>query len=170
MHGKRVGIYVDTRRYRCHACRKTFYEVLPDINAKRLMTNRLVTWIGMQALRLPLPASQTTSGSSKAPSQLIFKDYVAELEQKSTFDTPTWMGLDEIYLILPHAVITNIRERTLVEILPNRNKDTVVHYLSTLKDAERVQVVTMDMWRPYQEAVQDGLPQETIVIDKFHVV
>ena len=34
MHAKRVGIYVDTRRYRCHACRKTFYEVLPDVNAK----------------------------------------------------------------------------------------------------------------------------------------
>ncbi len=80
------------------------------------------------------------------------------------------MGLDEIYLIRPRAVITNIRERTLVEILPNRNKDTVVRYLSTLNNAERVQVVPMDMWHPYQEAVRAVLPQATIVVDKFHVV
>ena len=28
MHGKRVGIYIDTRRYRCKSCLKTFYERL----------------------------------------------------------------------------------------------------------------------------------------------
>ncbi|WP_207711464.1 ISL3 family transposase [Sulfobacillus harzensis] len=92
------------------------------------------------------------------------------MEQQITFDTPTWMGLDEIHLIRPRAVITNIRERTLVEILPQRNKETVLRYLSTLNDAQRVQVVTMDMWHPYREAVRTVLPQATIVVDKFHVV
>lgn len=31
MHGRRVGIYVDTQRWRCQACGKTFMEPLPDI-------------------------------------------------------------------------------------------------------------------------------------------
>ena len=30
MHGKRVGIYVNTRRYRCRECNKTFYEPCPN--------------------------------------------------------------------------------------------------------------------------------------------
>ena len=25
-HGKRVGLYIDTRRFQCRACAKTFYE------------------------------------------------------------------------------------------------------------------------------------------------
>ena len=30
MHGKRVGVYIVTKRFRCKACQKTFYETLPD--------------------------------------------------------------------------------------------------------------------------------------------
>lgn len=38
MHGKRVGIYVDTRRMKCQSCGKTFSEALPDVDDKRAMT------------------------------------------------------------------------------------------------------------------------------------
>ena len=41
MHGRRVGLYIDTRRYQCRGCGKTFYEPLPEIDEKRLMTKRL---------------------------------------------------------------------------------------------------------------------------------
>lgn len=51
MHGRRVGLYVDTRRFRCRACEKTFYESLPDIDEKRLMTKRLADWMGRQAIK-----------------------------------------------------------------------------------------------------------------------
>ena len=50
MHGKRVGIYVDTRRYQCQSCNKTFYEPLPDVDEKRKMTKRLLDWVGRQAI------------------------------------------------------------------------------------------------------------------------
>lgn len=53
IHGKRVGIYVDTRRYRCRACNKTFYERLPSVDAKRMMTTRLIEWIGKQSVKRP---------------------------------------------------------------------------------------------------------------------
>ncbi len=89
MHGKRVGMYIDTRRFRCHACRKTFYEVLPDVNARRLMTNRLVIWIGTQAPQRTFAGIAEDVGIVEGTVRLIFKDYVTELEQKITFDTPT---------------------------------------------------------------------------------
>src|SRR5208337_3729203 len=41
MYGKRVGIYVNTRRFQCRDCNKTFYETLPDTDVKRMMTARL---------------------------------------------------------------------------------------------------------------------------------
>ena len=52
MHGRRVGLYIDTRRYRCWACDKTFYELLPEINEKRLIDaapSRLDRQAGRQA-------------------------------------------------------------------------------------------------------------------------
>ena len=50
MHGKRVGIYVDARRLKCKSCGKTFMENLPEVNANRWMTERLVKWIGQRSM------------------------------------------------------------------------------------------------------------------------
>lgn len=58
----------------------------------------------------------------------------------------------------------------MLDILPNRNKDTVIQYLSKLPNKNRIQYVTMDMWQPYRDAVRQILPQAQIIVDKFHVV
>lgn len=47
MRGKRVGIYVDG---------KTFMEPLPEINAKREMTARLVSGLAHSRCAVPLSA------------------------------------------------------------------------------------------------------------------
>lgn len=36
-HGKRVGIYIDTRRFQCRSCNKTFYESLPALQRKLVL-------------------------------------------------------------------------------------------------------------------------------------
>ena len=36
MHGKRVGIYIDTKRMRCQACGKTFSQALPVLAENRI--------------------------------------------------------------------------------------------------------------------------------------
>jgi len=170
MHGKRVGLYVDTRRFRCKSCQVTFYEPLPGVNDKRLMTNRLVSWIGHQAVKRTFTSIADEVGVTEGTVRLIFKDYVSELEKTVRFETPKWMGIDEIYLIKPRGVISNIQNNTIVELLPNRNKETVIKYLHQLPGKDQIQYVAMDMWMPYRDAVTEVLPQATIVIDKFHVV
>jgi transposase len=170
MHGKRVGIYIDTRRYRCKSCGRTFYETLPEINQKRLMTNRLVAWIGKQAVKRTFASIAEEVGVVEGTIRLIFKDYVADLEKTVRFETPKWMGIDEIHLIKPRGVISNIQNNTIVELLPNRNKETVVRYLYNLAGKDGIQYVAMDMWQPYRDACQAVIPQAKVVIDKFHVV
>ena len=166
----RVGIYIDTRRYRCKSCGRTFYETLPEINQKRLMTNRLVAWIGKQAVKRTFASIAEEVGVVEGTIRLIFKDYVADLEKTVRFETPKWMGIDEIHLIKPRGVISNIQNNTIVELLPNRNKETVVRYLYNLAGKDGIQYVAMDMWQPYRDACQAVIPQAKVVIDKFHVV
>ena len=170
MHGKRVGIYIDTRRYRCRSCLKTFYETLPSINAKRSMTNRLVDWIGKQSIKRTFSSIAEEVGVAEGTVRLIFKDYVADLNDKFRYETPEWMGIDEIHLIRPRGVIANIREKTIVELLPNRTKETMIRYLSGLENHSKVRYVAIDMWKPYRDAVQRVMPDATIIIDKFHVL
>ena len=170
MHGKRVGLYVETRRFRCKSCGVTFYEPLPDVDDKRLMTDRLVRWIGEQAVKRTFTSIAEEVGVTEGTVRKIFKDYVADLAAKVKFETPNWMGIDEIFLIKPRGVIANVADNTIVELLPNRSKETIIHYLRHLAGKENIQYVAMDMWVPYREAVLEELPQATIVIDKFHVV
>ena len=169
-HGKRVGIYVDTQRYRCNDCGKTFFHSLPAVSEKRQMTERLVNWIGQQAIKRTFLSLAEETGVDEKTIRNIFRDYVNELEKTVRFETPKWMGIDEIHLTQYRCVIANIENNTIVDLLHNRNKETVVKYLSQLQGREKIQYVAMDMWAPYRDAVNLVLPNATIVIDKFHVV
>jgi transposase len=170
MHGKRVGLYVDTRRFKCRSCTKTFYEKLPAVDEKRLMTSRLVEWVGKHAIKRTFASIAEEVGVTEGTVRSVFSDYVNELEKTVRFETPQWMGIDEIHLIKPRGVISNIENNTIVELLPNRNKETVTRYLSQLEGRDRIHYVAMDMWLPYRDAVETVLPQAMIIIDKFHVV
>ena len=169
-HGKRVAIYVDTRRWRCADCGKTFMEALLAVNAKREMTERLCQWIGQQSLKRTFASIADDTGLDEKTIRNIFRDYVNELEAQFRFETPKWMGIDEIHLIQPRCVISNIQNNTIVNMLPNRDKKTVTNYLYNLQGKKEVQYVAMDMWTPYRDAVTAVLPDARIVIDKFHVV
>jgi len=170
MHGRRAGLYIDTRRYQCRGCGKTFYEALPEIDEKRLMTRRLAQWMGKQAIKRTFASIAEEVGCTEFTVRAVFSDYVNKLEKTIRFETPKWMGIDEIHLIKPRGVIANIQNNTIVELLPNRNKDTVVRFLSHLEGKERIQYVAMDMWAPYRDACSAVIPDARIVIDKFHVV
>lgn len=170
MHGRRVGIYVSTRRLKCTACVKTFSEALPDVDDKRSMTKRLLEWIGKQATKRTFVSIAEEVGITEGTVRVVFNDYINLLEKTVRFETPTWMGIDEIHLIKPRGVITNIKNNTAVEILKDRNKKTISDYLYRLKDRDTVQYVAMDMWRPYRDAVADVIPQAKVVVDKFHVL
>lgn len=170
MHGRRVGLYIDTRRFRCRNCGKTFYEAPPETDEKRAMTKRLAQWMGKQAIKRTFASIAEEVGCTEFTVRSVFNDYVNELEKTIRFETPKWMGIDEIHLIKPRSVIANIKDNTIVELLPDRNKDTVVHFLHHLEGKERIQYVAMDMWTPYRDAVRAVIPQAEIVVDRFHVV
>jgi len=170
MHGKRVGIHVNRQRYKCRECGQTFYEVLPHTDDKRGCTKRLVGYIEKQSLKRTFVSLADEIGVDEKTIRNIFRDYVNRLEKTFRVQTPQWLGIDEIYIIKPRCVITNIQDNTIIDILPDRNKPTVITYLQSLPDRQRIRYVAMDMWRPYRDAVSLVLPQAQVVVDKFHVV
>jgi transposase len=108
-HCRRLAIYADTRRFRCAECGRTFMEPLPAVNTKREMTVRLVKWIGQQSLKGTFASIADDASLDEKAIRNIFRDYINELEAQFRLETPTWMGIDEIHLIKPRCVISNIR-------------------------------------------------------------
>lgn len=171
MHAKRVGIYVNRQRYKCRECKETFFENLPDMDVNRSVTNRLIYWIQEASLEKTFTSVGEEIGVDEKTVRNIFKDYIDELEAQTDFRTPKWLGIDEVHLLKNYrCVITDVENKSVIDILRKRNKDTVISYLYKLQDIDKIELVAMDMWNPYKSAVNTVIPNAKIVIDKFHVV
>ncbi|WP_233880281.1 ISL3 family transposase [Virgibacillus halodenitrificans] len=171
MHAKRVGIYVNRQRYKCRECKETFFENLPDMDVNRSVTNRLIYWIQEASLEKTFTSVGEEIGVDEKTVRNIFKDYIDELEARTDFRTPKWLGIDEVHLLKNYrCVITDVENKSVIDILRKRNKDTVISYLYKLQDIDKIELVAMDMWNPYKSAVNTVIPNAKIVIDKFHVV
>ncbi len=168
---KRVCLMIDTRRFRCKSCGKTFYEPLPEIDDRRSMTPRLIRRMEQESLRHPFVRLAEETGVSDITVRNVFYDYAERLQHSICFKTPEILGIDTVPLIRrPRAVLTDIRSGFVVEILENRETKTVTRYLCHLPDHNRIRWVVLGLWEPYREAVRESLPQAKIAVDPFCVV
>lgn len=171
MHGKRVLIDIDRKRYRCKACGKTLFEPLSAMNGKRLATTRLVQYVERHCLRKTFAELSREVGVDDKTIRHIFDDYVARLKDTVVFETPEVLGIDELKIIGQYrAMITNVEKLALFEMLPTRNKADLIAYFKTMPDKERVRVLTMDLWSVYRQVAQHQFPGRMVVADRFHVV
>ena len=173
MHGKQTLLYLISKRYKCYGCEKTFLEQLPDIDEKRSMTKRLVKYIAKNGLEKPFTTLVQEIGNITLNTvKAVCVDYLDNMEQKNLpIVTPEIIGIDEIHLLSGNrAVITNITQKTLIDMLEDRKLETIVSFLNKLPDKQNVKYITIDMWRPYKTAVNKVLPHAKIIIDKFHVI
>lgn len=171
IHGKRVLIEMNRKRYRCKACGKTLFEPLSAIDGKRLATSRLVQHIERHCLRKTFAELSREVGVDEKTVRHIFDDYVARLKGTVVFETPEILGIDELKIIGQYrAMITNIEKQALFDMLPTRNKADLIAYFKAIPNKGNVKIVTMDMWNVYRQVVQDQFPNRLIIADRFHVV
>lgn len=169
-HGRRVGLHLQRQRYRCEDCKITFVQPIPDFDDKRVMTRRLVEYIEKESLRRTFVSLAEDTGLNEKTIRNIFRDYVARLSSDTTFVTPEWLGIDEIHLMKkPRAIFTNVKQRTVIDLLENRTKATVLPRLMRFENRADIKLVTMDMWTPYRDAVNSAIPKAVVVVDKFHL-
>jgi transposase len=157
-------------RLLCKLCNKAFTAAVPEVDIARQMTERLAHWIGRQSLEYTYAEIAKQANVDEKTVRNIFDEYVAELEKQFKRETPPCLGIDEIKLGRFRAVFTNIHGHALVDMLPDRYSTSIVKFLQSLSDKEKITHVAIDMWRPYRIAVQQVLPNAKIVVDKFHVV
>lgn len=168
IHGKRLALKVHRKRFKCTECGGTFEEPLEDMHPDHNMTKRLVDYIGTESYCKTFARIAEETGVTEKTVRNIFADRVADLRKENPVETPEILGIDEIHINTPRCVFTNIKEKTIIEMLPKRKKADVVKFLLT-PDRSAVKLVTIDMWEPYKDAVYATLPKAKVIVDKFHV-
>ncbi len=169
--GHRVGLIIEGHRYKCLDCGKVYSETYTEIDTKSRLTNRLRKQFEKDSLKKPFLQIAEEYSVSETTVRKVFSAYVERLNNERIYKTPRVLGIDEAHLNKQmRGVFTDIDKGLILEILPKRSKQTIIDFINTLPNSYEIRVVTMDMYRPYREAVQECLPYAKIVIDKFHVV
>lgn len=170
VHDKPVTVWVDRQRFQCKACGCTFRQELPEISDQYRMTSRLERHIRKEVFNTTNRALANRFGLSEKTIRNIFDDELKERNKAYAPKTPRYIGIDELFLGGKYrCIITNLEERSLVDMLETRNKPAVMAYLQKLPDADKIEIASMDMWGPYRQAFHEVLPDVVIVVDKFHV-
>ncbi|EMH0061283.1 ISL3 family transposase [Providencia rettgeri] len=183
-HGQRINSFADTpiqmqpvkievvrTRYRCSSCKIMITPQLSFLDEKRRATHRLIQQVRKRCLERTFTQLAEDTGLVVNTIKNITLDFVQELERDVKFETPMIMGIDELMLMGSYrCVITNLAMNSLYDMLPARTQDTLMPYFATLPDAEKVEWICSDMWRPFKKSFKLYLPNAKLVIDKFHVV
>ncbi len=173
VHGRQTFIEVNRARFHCRDCGGTFMQDLPDMDDARRMTVRCRDYIAAQALLKPNTHVAEDVGIDEKVVRQIGKENAAVLMQQHAeqMQAPRILGMDELMLADElRDIIVDIETSWPIELLPSREQGVVHRFLCTLRGREKVEVVTMDMWKPHLAAVQHAMPQAVVIVDKWHVM
>lgn len=168
IRAKRVSLLFDQPRLRCRYCGRTFSPSFADLDEQHNMTVRLREYIVAQAGPRPFLHVAEEVGVSEG----TIRNVVAAAEaSRPQPETPRVLGIDELYLQRRHrCILTNIEAGTVLDLLSGRTYRQLLAHISAMPDRQRVDLVTIDMHRPYLDVARATLPRATVIVDKYHVL
>ncbi len=176
MSAHRTYLHFTSRIFACEACHNTFAERLQSIGFRQRHTNRFREEVYRRSLDSPRKSVAREMWLDPSTVKTIFlrlaKNKLGQAHQKNVRK----LALDEIALKKRHKqfalVISDLERHCVIAVLPSRDKESLEIWLSNLSKAKReaIEIVSIDMWRPYFYAVKAKLPHAKLVADRFHVV
>lgn len=170
---KLVYLELTERRYICSNCGHTFVEHFDSVD-NRQFTKRLRTEIVRRVLhRETFTRIANDYSIADKTVRRLFDEWTNDHAYMLRYDTPEVMGLDEAHIDDKfRLVVTDNKNKILLDMLPNNKPATVLKFLRDLTDKGNVKAVTMDFFEGYANGVHKSFYpyKPLIVIDKFHVV
>ena len=167
-------------RYLCKSCNITFmdnFENLPDFRSlTQDADNYIISKIGNQPLKALADelgvCVQTIANRaheySKVERALQLNGRYTHLSMDEVFISRNADGEALYYWLLNDNSVS--WKSNNIRVDEGRKQEDVIKRLQELKYPAHVVSVSIDMWKPYRDAILQVLPQAAIVIDRFHVV
>jgi len=173
--GKRTFLHFMSRRFKCDECNKVFTEELSFIDSYRRQSHAFEQHVYESCLSSSRKKVAIREGLSQSCVRDILQRYSPK---KNSFDRMTTrvLGIDEISLKKRYKqyvlVISDIERKCILAILPDREKKSLVKWIQDLnyRQKKAIKYVSIDMWKPYAQAIRAKLPRSILVVDRFHVM
>jgi transposase len=178
--GRVVYLRIRPKRFRCLFCdgHPTTTQQLDWYDPNALHTKAYERHLIVQLIGSTFTDVQAKEDVTAAALMGILDRWIARSVDWDAVAPFRTLGIDEIALLKGHrdfvAVISALSEGGelhVLAVLPDRLKATVVAWLASIPEAIQACITTVctDIWDGYITAVQELLPDATIVIDRFHV-
>lgn len=171
--GIETYLIVQKRRFECNNCKKSFTEDLGlsqkncSISSK---TKQLILKKCMDRDKTLVAISKDCNTSVNVVRETFleamkdYPDYVENLPEVISFDEVSTYTREGIYSFILNDPI----HRETLDILPNRNKDSLIKYFMKVNNRKSVKVVICDLYQPYYDVVKICFPNAIFVADPFH--
>jgi len=178
IRGYRSQVVFDMRRFWCEYCEGVFTEAIRDVVPNCTYTYRLMQEVTNPRRRQDVATLAEVYGLGyKLVEGMLLKAAEEKLVQRAKEPVKvTHLGVDEIANRKGQGdyrlVLTDLKGRQLVDILPDRRKQSLIEWLQAPPaglDLTKLSWVATDLWKHYRAAVQSVYPQVKVVADRFHV-
>jgi transposase len=163
------------RRYRCRGCGRTFTESHPELPARQRVTRRfrrrLFERVRGGGAHAEVARCERTSRYQVA--RAFRAGAGDELAARREARPARRLSLDEAHHRRGRelaTVVSDLDRGRVVEVLDGRSRRRVERYLRSLSEPEAIEVVSIDPYEAYRQAIQNELPSARIVVDHFHLV
>lgn len=141
-------------------------------------TRRFARFVSQLARHMSIAAVASYTG-------LAWRTVKAMDERALTRDLPAldpgaltglrYLGVDEVARAKGHDYLTIVYDLVsgdLAWVAEGRRKASLAMFFDALDEpvAQGIAAVAMDMWKPFEQAVTEALPNAAIVFDRFHVM
>lgn len=167
--GRTTLLHLRKRRYRCD-CGKRFFEKNTFLPRYYRSTSRLVAGI-ITAFREMVSASKI--GAQFNVSSTTVMRYFKYVSFKPT-KLPEVLSIDEFkgnsggqkY----NSIVVDAEKRKVIDILPNRFENDLIHYFSQFSSKTEVKYFVCDMNSHFREVAKTCFPKAAVVADRYHVI
>lgn len=173
--GQSVYLEVNRRQFKCEECQKPFSEELNFVKKRRKYTSRLANQIVKQVLADDIKTVAENNDVSSEEIETMLKDQAVKLREEKP-SLLKKLGIDEIALVKGKgnycAVLVDLEQSKVIDILEERSQEKIMSVLMSWGEEvlEKIEYVSIDLWKPYKSLVKKLMPNAAVVADRFHVM
>ena len=172
-----VYLVLSVRQFRCLTCGSCPTERPPFADANKSYTHRQARYVFAWCRTQSYAEVGAVAGMHAKTVERLVLDQCRQVERLAERHAGLRrLGIDEQshrkgkkHFI---CVLTNLDTGTVVDLLPDRKKETLLAYFQGLgpEFCQQLTAVSCDLWAPYLAVAAACFPQATLVLDRFHVV
>lgn len=174
---RQVYLVVTIRQLFCQSCPRYFSESLDFADLGKEHTHRQAEYMFALARKQSYTeVAALVDSSPKTVERVVLAHCAQVIDLPARYGRVRRLGIDE------HShrkgkkdflcILTDLDRGTLLDVLPNRKKETLIAHFQSLGKAfcNQITDVACDYWDAYLSTAQTCFPQATLVLDRFHVV